>query len=115
MIISLQSQLYCIRFVISCHRQSLYNSNLRSTSVSQGVGERSRGEPDLLACSVEHGVETLQEGETVDEVETGAGIGSNVANDQIHIVCRAANVGIKGTRPCLSVCCKLKGCLQEQT
>lgn len=53
--------------------------------------ERRSRETDTAVRGVKDGVETLQEGKAVYEVETRAGVRTNIVHNEVHAIRVAAN------------------------
>ena len=70
---------------------------LSQQSVGRRIGVRGRCKADARVGGVEDGVEALQEGVAVDEVETLAGRCASRADDEIDVVGAATDGGVKRT------------------
>ena len=71
-----------------------YPLSLRAESsrlIGGGIGEGSGSETNTGIGSIVDEVETLQPGQTVDEVETGAGLLASAANNQVDIAALATD------------------------
>ena len=78
-------------------------SSLEAWVVDSLGGPWGGRETDLAVCSVVNGVETFEECEAVDEVQTLAAGGSNITDDEVDAVVVATDLRVEGTRPGLSV------------
>ena len=67
----------------------------KAFSVGFGVSELSRGESDLVVSRVEDVVESLEERHAVDEVESFATVGAQVADDEVHELVSAPDRGVE--------------------
>ena len=73
--------------------------------------KRSRGQTDTVVGSVEDGVEALEEGKAVDEVEALARVRSKIPNDEVNVSGGAADCSVQRAGPDLGVSCQFKGSL----
>jgi hypothetical protein len=71
--------------------------------VGSGMGEGGLGEADALSGGVEDGVEALEEGIAVDEVETLTGVGAEVADDEVDAARDTTDISVERAREDLSV------------
>ena len=76
---------------------------LSQNLIGRGLREGSSGKSNTLVGSVEDGVETLEEGETVDEVEAFAAGRAKTVGDEVNRVSNTTNVSVEGTRPDLGI------------
>lgn len=81
----------------------LFRLRVQRRSVSGGVGEGGGGETDALVGGIEDGVETLEEGVAVDEVETLARVRAEVVDDEVDGAGGATDVGVQRAGEELSV------------
>lgn len=71
-------------------------------SVGGSGSERRGGKADLRVRDIPDVVETLEECEPVNEVETLAGVGADVSDDQVDAVCVPADGSVElETIPCM--------------
>jgi len=77
--------------------------------IGSGLGERGGGKTNTLAGGIEDRIEALEEGVTVDEVETLAGVRAKIVDDKVDVASNTTDVGVEGTGPELSVGGQLKG------
>ena len=91
----------------------LHNNPIIGVSrlVGLRVGVLRGGEANLALAAVVHGVEALEESVAVDEVETLAGRGANVGDDEVDRVVFAADNAVQRARPDLGVRGELIGVL----
>jgi hypothetical protein len=70
-----------------------------------GGGSRVRGcsKTDTGVGGIEHRVEALKEGVTIDEVETLAAGAAKVVDNEVDVAGATTNVGVKGARPDLAI------------
>ena len=69
--------------------------------VGHGRGRCRQANP--LVGSVVDGVESLEEGLAEDKVQSRCHVATNVPENQIHFSGATANLGVKATRPDLSI------------
>ena len=79
--------------------------------VGGGMGERSGSKTNTLVGGIEDGIKALEEGHTVDEVETFTGGRTEIANDKVDAAGSTTDEGVEGTGPELSVGSQFKGSL----
>ena len=72
-------------------------------SVRGSISERSSSDADTLFVSIIHGVEPLKPCLAVDEIETLARIGRQIADDEVDAANYATNRGVQRPRPELCV------------
>ena len=77
--------------------------------VGSGFSERGGSKTNTLAGGIEDRIEALEEGVTVNEVETLAGVRAKIIDDEVDAASSTTNVGVEGTGPELSVGGQLKG------
>lgn len=79
--------------------------------VGGGSGEGGGGQTEPLVRGVVDRVETLEEGQTVDEVETLAAVGAEVTDDEVDTAGAATNSSVQVTLDdaCLSVLISVYG------
>ena len=95
--------------MVLCARPS--NPIVAGILVGGGVGKRCSSQSNTFVASVEHSVESLEESLAVDKVESLSTGGAKVTNNQVNSAINTANVGVKGSRPDLSVGSQSKGSL----
>ena len=79
--------------------------------VGGGIGERGGSKTNTLVGGVVDGIEALEEGHTIDEVETLTRVRAKIVNDEVDAAGSTTNLGIEGTGPDLSIGGQLKGSL----
>ena len=79
--------------------------------VGGGIGERGSSKTNTLIGGIVDGIEALEEGHTVDEVETLTGVRTEIADDQVDVASSTTDLGVEGTGPDLSIGGQLKGSL----
>lgn len=77
--------------------------------VGGGLGEGGVGKADALVGGIEDGVEALEEGVAVDEVETLAGVGAKVVDDAVDASGNTTDVGVERAGENLTVGSELEG------
>lgn len=97
------------------HDVHFETSILSQNLIGGGCGKGGGSETDTLVGGVEDGVEALEEGETIDEVETLTAGCAKAVSDEIDVPSNTANVSVKGTRPDLGIRSKLESGLERYT
>ena len=76
-------------------------------------GEWSGGKADTFVGRVKHGVEALEERETVNEVEALTAGGAEVVDNEIYVAGSTSDVSVDATRPRLSISSEFEGGLER--
>lgn len=82
----------------------IFSSHRISGLIGRSICRRSLRDTELAAKRVVDGIETLQEGHAVDEVQADAGVITDVANDEVDKIAGSANscIELRRSSPLIS-------------
>ena len=99
----------CHRLPIRLQHQSALQVPTQRHLVGSGVGKRGGSKTNTVIAGIVDRIEAFEEGLTVDEIKTLAGVRAKITDDKVDATCSTTDLGVEGTGPDLGVGSQLKG------